>query len=298
MDSEIVAYLNEEFYDGQLRGSQMPGAARTPDGFRPGVAWHDVRGHARRVDGSIANEAEAEVVVAKVSELIRAHGYDGSIGVISPFSAQAALLKRRFAAVLTEVERDRVQLRVATVDRFQGGEADVVLVSLAVTDAVGPSAGGFLGRERRRINVAVSRARALCLVYGDRGFAERSGSGFLQRLASWNDRPARPRGEFDSDWERRMFDAMRRRGWNPLPQYPVAGRYLDFALDPEGRRLDVEVDGRRWHTDRDGNRKLADRLRDRAMTALGWTVRRFWVHELAANMENCLDVIERDLAGP
>ena len=59
--------------------------------------------------------------------------------------------------------------------------------------------------------------------------------------------------------------------------------------------MDVEVDGRRWHADPDGNRKLSDRLRDRALIALGWKIRRFWVHELADNMENCLDVIERDL---
>ena len=103
------------------------------------------------------------------------------------------------------------------------------------------------------------------------------------------------RQTFDSEWERRLFEAMRRRGLDPIPQYPVAGRYLDFALDPGGRRLDVEVDGRRWHANPDGNRKLSDRLRDRALITLGWKVRRFWVHELDANMEECLDAIERDL---
>ena len=294
---EIVAYLNAEFYAGKLRGSQSPGATQVPRGWKAGIAWRDVRGHARRVEGSIANEAEADAVVTLVSELVRDRAYEGTIGVISPFSAQAALLQRNLNATLSAAEHERVQLRVSTIDRFQGGEADVVLVSLAINDAVANGAGGFLGRERRRINVAVSRARALCLVVGDRAFAQRSGIGFLQRLATWEDRPARPRGPFDSDWERRLYEAMRGRGWNPLPQYPVAGRYLDFALDPEKRRLDVEVDGRRWHTDSDGNRKLADHLRDRALTALGWTVRRFWVHELATNMEECLDAIERDLAG-
>lgn len=92
-----------------------------------------------------------------------------------------------------------------------------------------------------------------------------------------------------------MHAALRRRGLEAIPQYPVGSRYLDLALDPEGRKLDVEVDGRRWHANPDGERKSADHLRDRELIARGWKVRRFWVHELAADMENCIDIIERDL---
>jgi very-short-patch-repair endonuclease len=81
----------------------------------------------------------------------------------------------------------------------------------------------------------------------------------------------------------------------PFPQFPVGTRYLDFALDPNGRKIDVEVDGRRWHTDASGNRKVADILRDREMNTRGWKVLRFWVHELANDMEGCVDRIERAL---
>jgi very-short-patch-repair endonuclease len=88
---------------------------------------------------------------------------------------------------------------------------------------------------------------------------------------------------------------MRRRGWNPIPQYPIGTRYLDFALEPEGAKLDIEVDGRRWHTDSSGNRKVSDRMRDSELRARGWKVLRFWVHELAEDMEGCVDRIEREL---
>ena len=92
-----------------------------------------------------------------------------------------------------------------------------------------------------------------------------------------------------------MHVAMQSRGMQPIQQYPVGRRYLDFALDPGGIKLDVEVDGVRWHTDASGNRKIADRLRDQEMRARGWKVLRFWVHQLADDMEACLDSIEREL---
>ena len=77
---------------------------------------------------------------------------------------------------------------------------------------------------------------------------------------------------------------------------PLADCYpLDFALDPEGAKLDLEIDGVRWHTDQDGNRKIADTLRDRELIARGWRVRRFWVHELSADLEKCIDLVESDL---
>lgn len=292
---DIVDYLNDEFYEGRLSPGQDPRRARAPDGYKPGLAWHDVRGRAAREDGGSVNHAEADAIVGVLADMIRVTGFTGSVGVLSPFNSQVALLTRRIHAALTEAEQARVELRVSTIDKFQGGEADVILLSLVVADGAYAATLGFYARERRRLNVAISRARALCLVFGDKAYVRRSGIAPLQRLADWNGRPAKPRQSFDSEWERRLFEAMRRRGLDPFPQYPVAGRYLDFALDPDGVRLDVEVDGRRWHVDADGRRKVSDRLRDRALTALGWKVRRFWVHELADNMEICLDAIERDL---
>ena len=294
---EIVAYLNEAFYQGRLVASRDEDTLRRPTGYRPGLAWHDVRGRAVREDGGNVNHEEAQAVVDLVVDWVRLRGFDGSIGVLSPFNTQVALLTRRLAEALSPVERETAKLRVSTIDRFQGGEADVVLFSTVVTADAHRGAVNFYARERRRVNVAVSRARALCLVVGDQAFARASGVSSLAFLAEACERPPRPRGPFDSEWERRLDAALKRRGIEALPQYPVGSRYLDFAIDPEGIKLDVEVDGRRWHADPDGNRKQSDRLRDRELIARGWRVRRFWVHELAEDMEKCLDLIERDRRG-
>jgi very-short-patch-repair endonuclease len=292
-DPEIVAYLNAAFYEGQLIAAQDSRRARWPDGYRPGLDWQDVRGRAGREDGGNVNHDEADAIVQLLTGMIRERGFTGSIAVLSPFNAQVGLLQRRIRATLTEAEMHDV--RVSTIDRAQGSEADVVLFSTVIAAGVHPGAMTFYERERRRLNVAISRARSLCIVVGDRAFARASRVASLAFLAEAAERRPRRREEFDSEWERRLYAALKRRGLEPIPQYPVGSRSLDLALEPEGRKLDVEVDGRRWHTDSDGNRKLADRLRDQELIARGWKVRRFWVHELAADMEKCVGIVERDL---
>ena len=292
-DPAIVDYLNAAFYEGRLIAAQDSDLYQAPGGYRPGLDWHDVRGRATREDGGNVNHAEADAIAELLVAMKRDRGFAGSIAILSPFNAQVGLLQRRIRATLAEAELQDV--RVSTIDRAQGSEADVVLFSIVVAPGVHGGALTFYERERRRLNVAISRARALCLVVGDRAFARASRIGSLSYLAAAPQRRPRPREQFESEWERRLHNALKRRGLNPFPQYPVGSRSLDLAIEPDGQKLDVEVDGRRWHTDADGNRKLADRLRDQELKARGWRIRRFWVHELAADMEKCVDIVQRDL---
>ncbi len=293
----IVGYLNEEFYTRQgLQGRCGDDSFRPPAGYKPGLAWEDVPGQVTREEGGNVNVAEAERITELLQQLADQRGFEGSVGVLSPFNAQIERIERTVRAKLSEGDRERLKLRVATIDRFQGGEADVILFSLVLAPNAPHLAKTFLKQERRRLNVAVSRAHAVCLVVGHLAYAKGCGVRHIQRLAHRATTPwSPPRPPFDSDWERRMDTAMRRRGLEPIPQYPVGTHYLDFALDPEGCKLDIEVDGRRWHTDPDGNRKSADRMRDIELRVRGWKVLRFWVHELSDNMEGCLDRIEREL---
>ncbi len=294
--AQIVDYLNSEFYGRRLVGRRADDGFRPPNGYKPGLSWEDVAGQTRREDGGNVNAAEADRIVTLLQGFATDTGFDGNVGVISPFNAQVALIQRRVDVGLPEAARERLKLRVGTVDKWQGGEADVILFSLVLASGAQQSARTFLQKERRRLNVAISRARAICVVVGDLSFAKGCGVRHIERLAQKATEPwSPPRAPFDSLWERRLDTAMRARGLTPFPQYPVGSRYLDFALEPEGAKLDVEVDGRRWHLGPDGQRKTADRLRDRELMARNWKVRRFWVHELESDMEGCLDRIERDL---
>ncbi len=293
----IVDYLNADFYMGLLVDRRSEESFRAPRDYRPGLAWEDVCGYTTRNEGGTINPLECQHVAALLKRIAKDPDFSGSVGVISPFNAQVTELRRVVHQKLSDAERERLTLRVSTVDKFQGGEADVILFSLVLGASAPHSSLTFLRKERRRLNVAVSRARALCVIVGDLAYAKSCGIRHIEFLADRASRPwapPRPRA-FDSGWERRLDAAMRARGLKPFPQFPVGRRYLDFALDPHGVKLDVEVDGRRWHTDAAGNRKVADRLRDAEMQSRGWKVLRFWVHQLADDMEGCLDRIEHEL---
>lgn len=293
---QIVDYLNSDFYSGKLVSRREDDAFHPPSGYKPGLVWEDVAGTASRHEGGTINKAEAEHIATVLRRIADDVEFKGTVGVISPFNAQVAEIEVNVLGLLTKTQRERLSLRIATVDKFQGGEADVILFSLVLAPGCPSSARTFLQKERRRLNVAISRARALCIVVGDLSHARSCNIKHIEYLAQRAITPwSPPRPPFDSDWERRLDTAMRARALQPIAQYPVGTRYLDFALDPQGVKLDVEVDGRRWHLDADGNRKVSDRLRDAELRARGWKVLRFWVHELANDMEACLDRIEYEL---
>ena len=295
--SQIVDYINQ-FYGGRLRAAHVPGSLRSPPNFRSGLAWEDVRAPASGTAGNI-NRSEVAAIVRHLHVLLVQQAYDGTIGVTTPFRSQAALLQVELEAALPQEVRERSELRIATIDSFQGQERDVIIFSPTVGPA-SPSTGiTFFNREWRRLNVAVSRGRALTHVFGDLSYARSGAIKSLAKLAAYatEQRKRSVEGKFDSSWEERVFHELKARGLDPKPQYEIAGRYLDFALfGPNGVRLDLEIDGRQWHADIDGNRKMGDLWRDHQLRSLGWRVRRFWVDELAKDMEGCLDRVQHDLS--
>ena len=297
----IVGYINDLFYGGKLRVSVSPGAMRLPKGCKPGLAWTNVPGPAvPSHETRNVNRAEIAAVTKAVEDLLIRKDYDGTVGVIAPFRWQVLEMSRALKAALPETCWRKADLRVGTVDGFQGQERDLILFSPTVHAKSRSSAVAFLQRDWRRLNVAISRARAIAHVFGDLGYARSGRIKHLQSLAARATEPRRQaaaEGVFDSEWERIVFHALKKRGLEPQPQYDMAGRRLDFALfGAGGVKLDLEIDGRRWHQDADGNRKLDDHWRDHQMRSLGWKVRRFWVDELKQNMEGCLDLVERDLS--
>ncbi len=294
----IVDYISRQFYGGRLRAAGDVDRLKAPAAARPGLAWTDVTAPTAPASGNV-NAAEATAIVAHLEELLIAEGYEGSVGVITPFRPQAVAIDEAVRASLSAEALEKADFRAGTVDSFQGQERDVILFSPCLGPASAASALQFVQRDWRRLNVAISRARAVAHVFGDLNFARSGKVTSLARLAAWATEPKAKvsEGLFDSDWERRVYEALKARGLDPLPQYEIAGRRLDFALfGANGVKLDLEVDGRRWHLDIDGNRKSSDLWRDHQLKSLGWRVRRFWVDELSRDMEGCLDLVERDLA--
>jgi uncharacterized protein len=76
--------------------------------------------------------------------------------LVAPFNLQVRLLKERLGQ----------RTRVGSVDRFQGQEAPVVIVSLCASTLEEAPRGAEFLLNPNRLNVAVSRAEALAIVVG------------------------------------------------------------------------------------------------------------------------------------
>jgi DNA replication ATP-dependent helicase Dna2 len=144
MHPQIMAVSNRFFYDGRLRSGVAPDDRLSPDG-RP-LTLIPVEGESN----DRKNPREAEAVVELVRHYRETHGVPGkAIGVVSPFRAQVVLLRKLLHDAGVTVD---------TVERFQGGERDIMILSL-----VRSRASGFVFDERR-FNVAITRARRKLIV--------------------------------------------------------------------------------------------------------------------------------------
>ncbi len=298
----IVDYLNDVAYDGKLSASGEVDDLTVPAGETPGISWTDVCGRVSlNQSGQPQNYQEAKAIVAHLKMMICDRGYAGSIGVVSPFHAQIALLQRLVDTEIAPELQQRARLTITTSDRIRDGMRDVILLSPVVGAGLDEDTRALLMGDRRLVDAPISQAVAVAHIFGDRSFAQQCG---IRNLAHLADRATRqpawenPDHSLQSEWNHKVEAALRARGLNPTLQYPVAGRSLGFALFGKGEiKLNLELDGQQWHRDADSIRRTGDILRDHQMKRRGWRVRRFWLHELEQDMEGCLDRVEQDLAG-
>ena len=144
---DVCAYISEEFYESRLEPAPVAAERTTP--FGTGLRYLPVDHDGNRQE----SHAEVEIVRAEVTRLLAAAVPAGEIMVVSPYNMQVNAL----CEALPET------VRVGTVDKFQGQEAQVVLYSLASSSGEDVPRGLEFLLSRNRLNVAVSRAR--CLAY-------------------------------------------------------------------------------------------------------------------------------------
>lgn len=160
MNARIMAFPSAAMYGGALRAHPAV-ADRAVDDAPLEVVDTSGRGLEEETpEGSDSkqNPGEADLVAAEVARLLALGLGPDRIAVISPYDAQVQRLRQALAA---EVERG---LEVDTVDGFQGREKEAVIVSLVRSNDSGEV--GFLA-DVRRMNVALTRARAKLVVVGD-----------------------------------------------------------------------------------------------------------------------------------
>ncbi|KAI7820552.1 P-loop containing nucleoside triphosphate hydrolase protein [Gamsiella multidivaricata] len=108
-------------------------------------------------DDSKLNRGEAATVVEYVKDLMKSGVGPEDIAIITPYSAQNALLRQL-------LKEDYPDIEIGTVDGFQGREKQAVILTLVRSNDAGEV--GFLS-DRRRLNVAMTRSKRQLCVVGD-----------------------------------------------------------------------------------------------------------------------------------
>jgi len=123
--------------------------------------------------------ADAYIVVRVAEAILEACDYDVDIkiGIISPFRAQNNRIKNLLPQRMVQ------HVQIDTVERFQGSERDIIILAASVssiTDLEGmqSEATTQYGVVDRKLNVAITRARNVCIVVGSHSV--------LQQAPSWS----------------------------------------------------------------------------------------------------------------
>ncbi|MGV8977171.1 MAG: DEAD/DEAH box helicase [Cellulomonas sp.] len=165
----LCAAVSRLSYDGRLT-SVDAAAERSLDGVAPGIRCVRVE----HTGNAVASAEEADVVVGLALDVIGRRWRDphraapalavdrplgqGDVMVVAAYNAQVWTVRRALdAAGLNGV-------RVGTVDKFQGQEAPVVIVSMAASSPDDVPRGMEFLLDRNRINVAVSRGQWTAIV--------------------------------------------------------------------------------------------------------------------------------------
>jgi len=167
MHEDVCRFISDAVYDGRLHPEPKNQNQRLilNPGANPELRATGIRFIGVAHDGcSQRSEKEAEVVSDLYKSLLGLRYVDregiehdmtaDNILVVAPYNMQVNLLKEALPA----------GARVGTVDKFQGQQAEVVIVSMATSSAdYLPRYMEFL-YSKNRLNVALSRARCLALL--------------------------------------------------------------------------------------------------------------------------------------
>ena len=166
MHPEICTFISENIYEGRLSAAAQTAHHR--------IDSHLLKGAGLRfkpiahTGNSRDSSEEAQWICDRIEELLSGTLIDehrnerdiqaSDILIVTPYNAQRSCIERKLKA------RSLDGIGVGTVDKFQGQEAAIVFYSMASSSGEDlPRDIAFL-YERNRFNVAISRAKAMCVL--------------------------------------------------------------------------------------------------------------------------------------
>lgn len=304
----LIAFSNQEFYDSNL--VVFPSPSSKSDEF--GIKFVHVK------SGRFVNQhniEEAKVIAEAVRNHLLQRAKE-SLGVVAMSSKQREQIERcveelskddtQFRDALAENAHMEEPLFLKNLENVQGDERDVIFISCTygpqesgasqMPQRFGPinsAAGG------RRLNVLFTRSKKRMHVFSSmteghvvatetsspgvhalKSFLSFARTGKLQQQIHAGKQP-------DSDFEISVMNALKREGFNCVPQVGVAGYFIDLAVQDPGQPgrylMGVECDGATYHSAKSARDR--DRLRQSVLEGLGWNIQRIWSTDWFKNPE-------------
>lgn len=295
---EIIGFSNKIAYEPdnvRLVPVRLFGSDRLP----PIRTVHVTDG---RSTGANTNDAEAELIVAKIEECLADPRYDGmTFGVISLLGVrQAKHIWQKLVRRIEPDELDRRQLRCGDAADFQGAERNVILLSMV------KSGDGLTAQTKydtvQRYNVAVSRAQDQVWLFhsvpidqlknpDDMRFRLLEYCLEAQRAAAAG--AADPElvpddvvvAPFESLFEQQVFNRIVERGYHVEPHFDASGYDIDMVVVGRKTMVAIQCDGDRWQGSEEFHRDLA---RQRDLERCDWPFHRIRQSSFTADPERCL----------
>lgn len=300
----LIAFSNSRYYDNRLITFPPPQTRESA------VYWRKVDGVYAK-GGARTNQIEAEAIVEECVRRLRDPDFGGAgrtLAVVTLNSDQQKLVedlldqaRRRHPQIECFFNEDLSEpVVVKNLETVQGDERDLILLGIGYgpTEPQAPTMSmnfGPLNREGgwRRLNVAVTRAREEMMLFTSFDAAmidlNRTSARAVRDLKHFIEFAERgPRalaeavqgslGPHESPFEDAVAAALRRRGWEVVPQIGVSRFRIDLGIVHPDRPGDylvgVECDGAAYHSS--ATARDRDKVRAAILEQLGWKLVRVW----------------------
>ena len=168
---DICAFTAEAFYESRLtsvEGLERQAVLAPPDTAAAKLGNSGLVYVPVEHDANQSRSIEEVAAVESLVDALTASGvrYRNAAGEEAPLTRADLMIVAPYNAQVTALAERLPDLRIGTVDKFQGQQAPVVIVSLTTSAPDDAPRGMDFLYSANRLNVATSRAKALCILVG------------------------------------------------------------------------------------------------------------------------------------
>lgn len=315
----LIAFSNRHIYENKLNTFPSNEINEKAVSFKfLDKAVYD-RGRSR------TNKLEAKAIVEYIIDLIKKDLF--SIGVITFNQSQRNKIEDLLSNELIknpELDKklskiDSESIFIKNIENVQGDEREIILFSMTF----GRDENGILTQRysslnrkggHRRLNVAITRAKKQIVVFSsirkddiDVNKAKSRGVKLLREFLNYAEKGAKisfgeeanisPENEFDSPFEKEVYQKLIDNGWNVIPQIGVGNYRIDLGvIHPEkpGKFLaGIECDGAAYHSSKTARDR--DILRQQVLENMGWKILRIWSTDWFFDSDKAYEKLENKL---